>query len=159
MCRLSYLKYNTKLDMKKKTFLHNVLPRYKCKLSKVSRENFKLAQCVLKVDYWPKTYRFSERPYIITPFVEKISHYQYALTLILSTWPSVKVNCKLPNYKVWPIQNLKKMILLKHYISYHWGLVHENGVRSSSKYSSQILGLTKLQTIGRTEGEKKRFFY
>lgn len=99
MCRLSYLKYNTKLDMKKKTFLHNVLPRYKCKLSKVSRENFKLA------DYWPKTYRFSERPYIMTPFVEKISHYQYALTLILSTWPSVKVNCKLPNYKVWPIQN------------------------------------------------------
>lgn len=47
------------------------------------------------------------------------------------------------------------MILLKHYISYHWGLVHENGIRSSSKYSSQILGLTKLQTIGRTEGEKK----
>lgn len=105
MCRLSYLKYTTKLDMKKKTFLHNVLPRYKCKLSKVSRENFKLAQCVLKVDYWLKSYRFSERPYIMTPFVEKISHYQYALTLILSTWPSVKVNCKLPNYKVWPIQN------------------------------------------------------
>lgn len=50
---------------------------------------------------------------------------------------------------------LKKMILLKHYISYHWGLVHENGIRTSSKYSSQILGLTKLQTIGRTEGEKK----
>lgn len=149
MCRLSYLKYTTKLDMKKKTFLHNVLPRYKCKLSKVSRENFKL------VDYWPKTYRFSERPYIITPFVEKISHYQYALTLILSTWPSVKVNCKLPNYKVWPIQNLKKMILLKHYISYHWGLVHENGIRTSSKYSSQILGLTKLQT---DRGRKKDSF-
>lgn len=47
------------------------------------------------------------------------------------------------------------MILLKHYISYHWGLVHENGIRTSSKYWSQILGLTKLQTIGRTEGEKK----
>lgn len=48
---------------------------------------------------------------------------------------------------------LKKMILLKHYISYHWGLVHENGIRSSSKYSSQILGLTKL---GQSDGQREK---